>query len=71
MQRMKIRWIGLKISPHLQLGLQEGRDEAEEYMEWIEIERNACFYPQGGTTYDEPWDVKEFTKAMKELHMHD
>jgi len=30
MQRMKIRCIGLKIIPPLLLGLQEGRDKAEE-----------------------------------------
>jgi len=68
---MKIRWIRLKISTPLLLGLQEGIDEAGEQREWRETERNVGFYPQEGTPFDEPWDVREATMVMKELHMDD
>ena len=36
-----------------------------------EIEINAGFYPEEGTPSKEPWDVREATKAVKELHMDD
>jgi len=68
---MKIRWIGLKLSPPLLLGLQEGGDEAGEQGEWTKIERNVGFYPQEGTLSKEPWDVRKAIKAMIELHMDD
>ena len=51
---MKIRWIRLKISTPLLLGLQEGIDEAGEQREWRETERNVGFYPQEGKPYEEP-----------------
>ena len=51
---MKIRWTTLKLNPPLLLGLQEGRDEAEEQKEWTKIERNVGFYPQEGKPYEEP-----------------
>lgn len=71
MHRMKIRWIGIKLSPPLLLGLQERRDEIEEKREWIEIERNASFYPQEGAPSKDPWDVREATRDTKEIHMAD
>ena len=70
MQRLKFNWIGLNLSPPLLLGLQEGVNEAEERKEWTEIEKNAGFYPQEGTSSKEPWDVREATRAMNELHIN-
>jgi hypothetical protein len=35
------------------------------------IEKNAGFYPQEGKPSEEPWDVREATRAMKEMHMDD
>lgn len=71
MQRMKIGWIGLKLSPPLLLGLQEGRDQTKKKKEWTEIETNALFYPHEGTPSKVPWDVIEATKTMKQLHIND
>lgn len=65
MQRLKFNWIGLKLNPPLLLGLQEGRNEEEQRKEWTKIENNAHFYPQEGTPFQEPWDVREATRAMK------
>lgn len=45
MQRLKINWIGLKLSPPLLLGLQEGREEEEERKQWANIEKDVNFYP--------------------------
>ena len=56
-RRIKIKWIGLDLSPPLFLRLQEGREEVGEKKEWTEIEKNASFYPQEGKTFEEPWDV--------------
>lgn len=53
------------------LGLQEGRDETKQQMEWTEIETNVRLYPQEGTPFDEPWDVTEDNKSIKEFHMDD
>lgn len=71
MQRLTIKWIGLKFSPPLLLGLHEKRDQPKEQKEWKEIEANASFYPQEVTTYQIPWDVIQATRAMNELHISD
>ena len=44
MQRLKVNWIGLKLSPPLLLGMLEGRKEEEEKRQWEEEERKAGFY---------------------------
>jgi len=67
MQRLKINWIGLKLSPPLLLGLLEGKKEEEERKQWEEIEKNAGFYPQEETPSTKSWDVKEATRAMKDM----
>ena len=41
MQRLKVNWIGLKLSPPLLLGMLEGRREEEEQEQWEEIDRKA------------------------------
>jgi len=46
MQRLKVNWIGLKLSPPLLLGMLEGRKEEEEKRKWEEVERKAGFYEQ-------------------------
>ena len=35
------------------------------------MEASAGFYPQEGTPYEVPWDVKEAKKAMNEHHIGD
>lgn len=69
MQRLKVNWIRLKLSPPLLLGLQGGRNEEEERKQWEYIEKNAGFYPQESTPSTKPWDVKEATGAMKHMHI--
>ncbi len=36
-----------------------------------EREANEFFYPQEGTPSEVPWDAREATRAMNELHMDD
>lgn len=67
MQILKINWIGLKLNPPFILGLLEGRKEEEEIEQWEEIEKNAGFYPQEETPSTQAWDVKEATRAMKDM----
>ena len=38
MQRLKVNWIGLKLSPPLLLGMLEGRRKEEEKEQWKDIE---------------------------------
>ena len=71
MQTPKIKWIGLKLSPPLLLGIQEEGNQVEEQKVWTKIETNAGFYLHGGTLNEVPWDVREATRAMNELHMDD
>ena len=58
MQRLKVNWIGLKLSPPLLLGMLEGIKEEEERKQWEEIEKHARFYPQEETPSTEAWDVE-------------
>ena len=67
MQMLKVNWIGLKLSPPLLLGILEGRKEEEEKRQWEEVERKSGFYEQEEETMAEAWDVKEATKAMKDI----
>ena len=67
MQRLKVNWIGLKLSPPLLLGMLEGRKEEEEKRQWEEVERKAGFYEQEEETTAEAWDVREATKSMKDM----
>ena len=67
MQRLKFNWIGLKLSPPLLLGMLEGRKEEEEKRQWEEVEKKAGFYEQEEETTAEAWDVKEATRAMKDM----
>lgn len=67
MQRLKVNWIGLKLSPLLLLGMLEGRKEEEEKRQWEEIEKKAGYYEQEEETTSEAWDVKEATRAMKDM----
>ena len=67
MQRLKVNWIGLKLSPPLLLGMLEGRKEEEEKRKWEEVERKARIYEQEEETTTEAWDVKEATRAMKDI----
>lgn len=57
MQRLKVNWIGLKISPPLLLGMLEGRKEEEEKRQWEEVEREEGFYEQEEETTTVAWDV--------------
>ena len=67
MQRLKVNWIGLKLSPPLLLGMLEGRKEEEEKRQWEEVERKAGFYEQEEETKTKAWDVREATRAMKDM----
>jgi len=71
MQRLKINWIGLNLSPPFLLGLLEGRKEEEERNKWEEIEKNQWFYPQEETLSTEFLDVINATRAMKDMDTDD
>ena len=71
MQRMKIQWLRLKLNPPLILGLHEGREKNEDQKEWEEEENNVGFYPPEGTPFELPWDVRETTRALKEIRRED
>jgi len=43
-QRLKVNWIGLRLTPPLLLGMLEGRKEEEERKQWEEIEMKVGFY---------------------------
>ena len=45
-QRLKVNWIGLRLSPPLLLGMLEGRKEEEERKQLEEVERKVGFYAQ-------------------------
>jgi len=40
-------------------------------MEWAHIKENARFYPQEGSPYEIPWDVRDATRAMHELQINE
>jgi len=67
MQRLNVNWIGIKLSPPLPIGILEGRKEEEEKRQWEEVERKAGFYEQEEETTTEAWDVREATRAMKDM----
>ena len=67
MQRLKVNCIGLKLSPPLLLGMLEGRKEEEEKRQWEEVERKSGFHAQEEETTVEAWDVREATRAMKDM----
>ena len=69
MKRLKVNWIGLKLSPPLLLGMLEGRKEEEEQRQWEEVERKPEFYKQEEETPAEEWDVREATRAMKDMEI--
>ena len=69
MQRLKVNWIGLKLSPPLLLGMLEGRREEEEEEQWRVIDRKARFYGEHGQTTAEAWDAREATRAIKDEEM--
>lgn len=71
MQRLNINQNGIKLNPPFLLDLQEGRNEEEERKQWEDIKENAGFYPQEGTPSAEPWNVREVTRAMKDMDMYD
>jgi len=66
-QWLKVNWIGLKLSPPLLLGMLKGRKEEEEKGQWEEVERKVVFYKQEEETTTEAWDVREATRAMKDM----
>jgi len=61
LQRLKVNWIGLRLSPPLHLWMLERRKEEEDRKQWEEIERKAVFYAQEEETTAEAWDVREDT----------
>ena len=69
MQRLKVNWIGLKLSPPLLLGMLEGRREEEEQEQWEEIDRKTRFYDKEEETTSEAWDAREATRAIKDEEM--
>ena len=66
-ERLKVNWIGLKLSPPLLLGMLEGRKEEEEIKKWEEVEKKAELQAQEDETTTEAWDVREATRAMKDM----
>jgi len=66
MQRLKVNWIGLKLSPPLILGMMEGKREEEEKEQWKDIDRKAGFYGEHEQTTSEAWNAREATRAMKD-----
>ena len=65
-QRLKVNWFGLRLNPPLLLGMLKGRNEEEERRKWEEVENKAGFYAQEETKV-EAWDVREATRAMKDM----
>ena len=65
MQRLKVNWIGLKLSLPLLLGMLEGKREEEEQEQWEEIDRKAGFYDKQEETTSKAWDDREATRAIK------
>jgi len=49
------------------LCLSEGRKEEEERKLWEEIEKHVGFYPQEENPSFEAWDVRQATRAMKDI----
>ena len=66
MQRLKVNWIGLKLSPPLLLGMLEGKTEEEEEEKWKDIDKKAGFYGTHEQTTSEAWDAREATRAIKD-----
>jgi len=66
MQRLKVNWIGLKLSPPLILGMLEGRREEEEKEQWKDIDRKVGFYGKHEQNTSEAWNAREATRAMKD-----
>ena len=67
MQMLKVNWIGLKLNPPLLLGMLEGRKEQEENRKWEEVKRKASFYEQEEETTTEAWNIREATRATKDM----
>ena len=70
MQRVKVNWIGLKLSPSLLLGVLEGRKKEEKKRQWEQVERKVCFYAQEEESTIEAWDVREATKSMNHMEIN-
>ena len=66
MQRLKVNYIGLKLSPPLLLGMLEGRREEQEKEQWKDINRKVGFYVEHEQTTSEAWNAREATRAMKD-----
>ena len=66
MQRVKVNWIGLKLSPPLILGMMEGKREEEEKEQWKDIDRKVGFYGEYKQTTSEARNAREATRAMKD-----
>jgi len=45
----------------------EGRKEGEEKRQWEGVERKEGFYKQEEEITTKEWDVKETTRAMKDM----
>ena len=56
----------MRLNPPLLLGMLEGRKE-EERKQWEEVEKKAGFYAQEEETIVEAWDVRDATRAMKDM----
>lgn len=65
MKRLKVSWIGLKLSPPLLLGMLEGIREEEEKEQWKDIDRKVGFYGEHEQTTSKAWNAREATKAIK------
>ena len=65
MQRLKVNWIGLKLSTPMLLGMLEGRREEEEKEQWEEKDRKAGFYDKEEETTSQAWDARKATRAIK------
>ena len=69
MQRLKVNWIGLKLSPPHLLGMLEGKRVEEEEEQWEDIEGKVGFYGQHEQITSEAWDAREATRAIKDEEM--
>ena len=69
MQRLKVNWISLKLSPPLLLGMLEGRREEEEQEQWKETDRKVGFYDKEEETTSKAWDAREANRAIKDEEM--
>jgi len=63
--------LGLKINPHLLLGLNDEKELDAQDREWENVKKNNGFYPHGETPTLIPQEIRGAIKALKEMQEED